>query len=84
MDLDQVEILYILKIKDLGQENLSGSDITNYVVGMLVAAVVGYICIKTMLKVVRQKKYKYTLKVFEDSKEAFFKKFLWQVQGQSP
>lgn len=49
----------ILKIKDLGQENLSGSDITNYVVGMLVAAVVGYICIKTMLKVVRQKKYKY-------------------------
>jgi len=49
----------VLKIKDLGQENLSGSDITNYVVGMLVAAVVGYICIKTMLKVVRQKKYKY-------------------------
>ena len=29
------------------------------VVGMIVAAVVGYICIKTMLVVVRNKKFKY-------------------------
>ncbi len=48
----------ILKIKDLSEQNISGGEITNYTVGMAVAAIVGYICIKTMLKVVRQKKYK--------------------------
>ncbi len=32
-------------------------EIGNYVAGMLVAAVVGYVCIKTMLVVVRKKKF---------------------------
>ena len=48
----------ILKIKDLAGQNISGGEVANYAVGMVVAAVVGYICIKTMLKVVRQKKFK--------------------------
>ena len=33
------------------------ADVLNYIVGTLVAAVVGYICIKTMLVVVRKKKF---------------------------
>ena len=36
---------------------ISGGEILNYIIGMIVAAVVGYICIKTMLKVVRNKKF---------------------------
>ena len=30
-----------------------------YLIGMVVAAVVGYICIKTMLVIVKNKKFKY-------------------------
>lgn len=48
----------VLEIKDLGGQNLPKSELANYIIGMAVAAVVGYICIKTMLKVVRQKKFK--------------------------
>lgn len=48
----------VLKLKDLSSENLQVSEISNYIIGTVVAAVVGYVCIKTMLKVVRQKKYK--------------------------
>lgn len=49
----------VLDLKDFGSEGLEGTDIFNYLVGMVVAAVVGYICIKTMLVVVRNKKFKY-------------------------
>lgn len=48
----------VLKIKDLAEQNITSAEVTNYIVGMAVAAVVGYVCIKTMLQVVRQKKYK--------------------------
>lgn len=48
----------VLQIPDLASESNSAGTIMNYVVGMAVAALVGYICIKTMLKVVRQKKFK--------------------------
>ena len=52
----------ILEIKDCfgaqGSElALSGGMITNYIVGMIVAAVIGYISIKTMLVIVRRKKF---------------------------
>ena len=40
-------------------EMLSGSDMVNYLIGTLVSAVVGYVCIKTMLVIVRGKKFKY-------------------------
>lgn len=52
----------ILEIKDCfgaqGSElALSGGMIANYIVGMIVAAVIGYISIKTMLVIVRRKKF---------------------------
>ena len=48
----------ILELKDLGGLKLAPGEIVIYIVGMLIAAVVGYICIKTMLVVVRKKKFK--------------------------
>lgn len=49
----------VLQIPDLAGESTTGGDIASYVAGMVVAAVVGYICIKTMLNVVRKKKFKF-------------------------
>lgn len=49
----------VLEIKDVMEEPIVGSQIGVYAVGMVFAAVVGYICIKTMLVVVRNKKFKY-------------------------
>lgn len=48
----------VLEIKDVGSLSLNSSEIVNYAAGMAVAAVVGYICIRTMLVVVRGKKFK--------------------------
>ena len=45
----------VVEIKDVEFAALQSADILNYIVGTLVAAVVGYICIKTMLVVVRKK-----------------------------
>ena len=47
----------VVEIKDVEFAALQSADILNYIVGTLVAAVVGYICIKTMLVVVRKKKF---------------------------
>lgn len=47
----------VFEIKDVEFAALGAADVTNYLVGTLVAAVVGYICIKTMLVVVRKKKF---------------------------
>lgn len=47
----------ILEIRDVDFSLLTGGEVMNYVVGTLVAAVVGYVCIKTMLVVVRKKKF---------------------------
>lgn len=47
----------ILELKDISTAALSGTEILYYVIGMVVAAVVGYICIKTMLVIVRNKKF---------------------------
>lgn len=49
----------VLELLDFEPELLSGSDVVNYLAGTLVSAIVGYICIKTMLVVVRGKKFKY-------------------------
>lgn len=48
----------VLDIPDLFKEGITSSDMINYVAGTLVAAVVGYVCIKTMLQIVRKKKFK--------------------------
>lgn len=49
----------VLELLDFAPEMLSGSDIVNYLIGTVISAVVGYICIKTMLVIVRGKKFKY-------------------------
>ena len=49
----------ILEFKDIATLNIEPSLFGQYIIGTIVAAVVGYICIKTMLVVVRGKKYKY-------------------------
>ena len=36
---------------------VTSADLVNYLVGMVVAGVVGFICIKMMLLVVREKKF---------------------------
>lgn len=49
----------ILELKDITKISLATADVVNYLVGMMIAGVVGYICIKTMLVIVRGKKFKY-------------------------
>lgn len=49
----------VLEIKDVIAKPVEMNTIGIYAVGMVFAAVVGYICIKTMLVVVRKKKFKY-------------------------
>lgn len=48
----------ILELKDFTATAFTPGEIVSYVVGMVIAGVVGYICIKTMLVVVRNKKFK--------------------------
>lgn len=47
----------VFELPKLANVSFSTSEIVYYLIGMVVAAVVGYICIKTMLYVVRQKKF---------------------------
>ncbi|SHI88622.1 undecaprenyl-diphosphate phosphatase [Parasporobacterium paucivorans] len=49
----------VLELGNLGSENLSSGDIINYLIGMLVAAIIGFISIKTMLVLIRKKKFKF-------------------------
>ena len=49
----------VLELKDAGSMSVSASQAGIYVAGMIVAAVVGYVCIKTMLVIVRRKKFKF-------------------------
>lgn len=49
----------LLKISQIGSENLSSGEIMNYLGGMIIAAVVGFISIKTMLVLIRNKKLKF-------------------------
>ena len=49
----------VLQLNDIGSEALVRTDLIHYAVGMVVAAVVGYICIKTMLVIVKKRKFKF-------------------------
>ncbi len=49
----------VLQLKDISDITLAAGELRNYIIGMAVAAVVGYVCIKTMLVVVRKKKFTY-------------------------
>lgn len=47
----------VLQLKDIGDVAVAPAEVVSYIIGMLVAAVVGYICIKMMLVIVRKKKF---------------------------
>lgn len=47
----------VLQLKDFKDIKVTGTEVSYYIIGMLIAAVVGYICIKTMLVIVRRKKF---------------------------
>lgn len=47
----------VLELKDFSGVKVEGMELFYYVIGMLIAAAVGYICIKTMLVIVRKKKF---------------------------
>ncbi len=49
----------VLEVKDVIAEPIQASQVAIYAVGMVFAGVVGYICIKTMLIIVRKKKFRY-------------------------
>lgn len=49
----------VLKLGDLSQDALSKGEIACYGVGTIVSAVVGYFCIRIMLKLVKERKFKY-------------------------
>lgn len=49
----------VLQLKDIGSAAIDTSQIGIYVIGMLIAAVVGYICIKAMLMIVKKRKFTY-------------------------
>ena len=48
----------LVELKDIGSEGISGGIVINGLIGAVVAGCVGYVCIKTMLSVVRKKKFK--------------------------
>ena len=48
----------VLELIDFSPADLSGGEIVNYIAGTVVAGVIGYVCIKLMLAVVRNKKFK--------------------------
>lgn len=48
----------VLEIRDFTGIAVSGTEIIYYIVGMLIAAVIGFICIKTMLVIVRKKRFR--------------------------
>ena len=49
----------VLQLKDIGSMTLEPSQIGIYAIGMVVSAVVGYICIKAMLVIVKKRKFTY-------------------------
>lgn len=47
----------ILELKDFNTIDVSKTEVLYYIIGMIVAAVIGYICIKTMLVIVKKFKF---------------------------
>lgn len=47
----------VLQLKDFKEINVTGVEVGYYIIGMIIAALVGYVCIKTMLIIVRKKKF---------------------------
>ena len=48
----------VLELLDFSMTSVSSAEIVYYIIGTVIAGLVGYICIKLMLAVVRGKKFK--------------------------
>lgn len=48
----------LLQLKDIGSVSLGAGEVVGYVIGMVVAAGVGFVCIKIMMAVVQSQKFK--------------------------
>lgn len=59
MSLPAIGGAALLEILDVDTALISSSDVISYIIGMVVAGIVGYICIKVMLLIVRKKKFIY-------------------------
>ncbi len=49
----------VLDLKDIGSESVTGGELAMYITGAVIAGIVGYFCIKKMLIIVQDKKFKY-------------------------
>ena len=49
----------ILELRHIGSDAVNGGLILNYFIGMIVAGVIGFVCIKIMINVVKRAKYEY-------------------------
>ena len=49
----------VLKLTKLSSESISGGEVVSYIVGMIVAAVVGYFALVLTVKIVQKKSFKY-------------------------
>jgi undecaprenyl-diphosphatase len=49
----------VLEFHGAGSVSVTGAEVRNYIIGMIIAGVVGYIAIKLMLAIVKEKKFKY-------------------------
>lgn len=49
----------ILELRHIGSEAMSGSLIASYIIGMIVAGLVGFVCIKVMINIVKKSRYQY-------------------------
>lgn len=49
----------ILQLRHIGDSAINGGLVFNYIIGMIVAGVVGFVCIKLMINVVKRAKYEY-------------------------
>ena len=49
----------ILELKDIGGTHLAGNEIAAYIIGMVIAAVVGFFAIRIMLNVVMNRYFKF-------------------------
>lgn len=49
----------VLQLKDIGSIQVTAPEVGYYIVGTVIAALVGFICMKTLLVIVRKKKFTY-------------------------
>jgi len=59
MSIPAVFGAFILEIGDIGNEHITGSDVGCYIVGMVIAAVIGYVALRLLMNIVVSRYFKY-------------------------